>query len=277
MDIISHGTAWFESNQALLFQYIVNIAAALLILIIGFIAAKVLASTFERIMHRRKVDKTISSFIASLLKYTILAFVIIAALSRIGVQTASFIAVLGAAGLAIGLALQGSLSNFAAGVLIVGFRPFRAGDFVEVAGTSGTVQNVQILTTILLTPDNKEIIIPNASVFNSPITNYSRHEKRRLDLVIGVSYQADLAKTKEILKAVLNKEPRLLTDEATTIGVLELADSSINFAVRPWVKTSDYWPVRFDLLEAIKIALDEAGIEIPFPQMDVHLDHPQQP
>ncbi|CAG8999698.1 MAG: Small-conductance mechanosensitive channel [Candidatus Celerinatantimonas neptuna] len=275
MDIISHSTAWFENNQTLLFQYVVNFAAALLILIIGFIVAKLVASTFERVMHRRKVDKTISSFIASLLKYAIIAFVIIAALSRLGVQTASFIAVLGAAGLAIGLALQGSLSNFAAGVLIVGFRPFRAGDFVEVAGTSGTVQNVQILTTILLTPDNKEIIIPNSSVFNSPITNYSRHEKRRLDLVIGVSYQADLAKTREILKAVLDKEPRLLTDEATTIGVLELADSSINFAVRPWVRTVDYWPVRFDLLEAIKNALDEAGIEIPFPQMDVHLDRPQ--
>ncbi|WP_408625291.1 small-conductance mechanosensitive channel MscS [Celerinatantimonas yamalensis] len=272
MDIISHATSWLTNNEGLVIEYVVNLAAALLILVIGFIAAGLIASSIERLMNKRKIDRTISSFTSSMIKYTFVAFILIAALSRLGVQTASFVAILGAAGLAVGLALQGSLSNFAAGVLIVGFRPFRAGDYVEVSGTAGTIQDVQILTTTLTTPDNKEVIVPNASIFSGHIINYSRHDKRRLDLVIGVSYKSDLAKTKAVLKAVLDQEPRLLSDEKVTIGVLELADSSVNFAVRPWVRTPDYWPVRFDLLEAIKTALDEAEIEIPFPQMDVHFD-----
>ncbi|MFM2477149.1 small-conductance mechanosensitive channel MscS [Celerinatantimonas sp. MCCC 1A17872] len=272
MDIINHASGWFSNNEDLVLQYFVNAASALVIIVVGFIVAGIIASSIERVMNKRKVDKTISSFTGSMVKYSLIAFVIIAALSRLGVQTASFVAVLGAAGLAIGLALQGSLSNFAAGVLIVGFRPFRAGDYVEMASTAGTVKSVQILTTTLTTPDNKEVIVPNSSVFGGSITNYSRHDKRRLDLVIGVSYKADLAQTKAVLKAVLDNEPRILKDEAITLGVLELANSSVNFAVRPWVKTSDFWPVRYDLLEAIKNALDEAGIEIPFPQMDVHID-----
>lgn len=272
MDIINHASGWFSNNEELVLQYFVNVASALVIIIVGFIVAGIIASSIEKLMNKRKVDKTISSFTGSMVKYLLIAFVIIAALSRVGVQTASFVAVLGAAGLAIGLALQGSLSNFAAGVLIVGFRPFRAGDYVEMAGTAGTVKSVQILTTTLTTPDNKEVIVPNSSVFSGSITNYSRHEKRRLDLIIGVSYKADLAQTKAVIKAVLDNEPRILKDEPITLGVLELANSSVNLAVRPWVQTSDYWPVRYDLLEAIKNALDEAGIEIPFPQMDVHID-----
>ncbi|MFM2481343.1 mechanosensitive ion channel domain-containing protein [Celerinatantimonas sp. YJH-8] len=276
MSIISQGVTWLSDNNALIIEYLMHIVAAIAILIIGFIIAGFIASTLEKILTKRKVDKTISSFLASLSKYALVAIVIIAALSRIGVQTASFVAVIGAAGLAIGLALQGSLSNFAAGVLIVGFRPFKAGDYVEMAGTAGTVQNVQILTTILTTPDNKEVIVPNSAVFNGHITNYSRHSKRRLDLIIGVSYQSNLADVKQVIQTVLDQESRILTSEPITIGVLELADSSINFAVRPWVQTADYWPVRFALLEAIKNALDEAGIEIPFPQMDVHLDRADQ-
>ncbi|CAG9295243.1 small-conductance mechanosensitive channel MscS [Celerinatantimonas diazotrophica] len=272
MDIINHASGWFANNEELVLQYIVNAASALVIIVVGFIVAGIIASSIERVMNKRKVDNTISSFTGSMVKYLLIAFVIIAALSRVGVQTASFVAVLGAAGLAIGLALQGSLSNFAAGVLIVGFRPFRAGDYVEMAGTAGTVKSVQILTTTLTTPDNKEVIVPNSSVFGGAITNYSRHEKRRLDLIIGVSYKADLKQTKAVIQAVLDNEPRILKDEPITLGVLELANSSVNFAVRPWVKTSDFWPVRYDLLEAIKNALDEAGIEIPFPQMDVHID-----
>lgn len=272
MNIVTQSISWFEENNSLVMGYFINLAAAILILFLGFIIAGFIGRMLEKILSKRKVDKTISSFLSSLLKYILYAIVVIAALSRIGVQTASLVAVIGAAGLAIGLALQGSLSNFAAGVLIVGFRPFKAGDYVEMAGTAGTVQNVQILTTILTTPDNKEVIVPNSAVFSGHITNYSRHSKRRLDLIIGVSYQSNLAQTKQVISDVLAQEPRILTSEPITIGVLELADSSINFAVRPWVNTSDYWPVRFDLLEAIKNALDEAGIEIPFPQMDIHLD-----
>lgn len=273
MDILAQGSTWFSENEALITEYIINIAAAIVIMVVGYIASGIFSRAIEHVMEKRHVDKTISTFTGSIIKYLLLAFVFIAALSRIGVQTASFVAVLGAAGLAIGLALQGSLSNFASGVLIVGFRPFRAGDYVETAGTAGTVKSVQILTTTLTTPDNREVIVPNSSVFSNAITNYSRYDTRRLDLVIGVSYQADLAKTKAVLKEVLAQESRLLHDQPTTVGVLELADSSINFAVRPWVTTSDYWPVRFDLLENIKNALDAAGIEIPFPQMDIHIEH----
>lgn len=274
MGLMDQGADWYSNNQGLLVQYGVNIVAALLILIFGFIVAKLLASGLEKLLEKRKLDATISHFIGSMVKYSIIAFVIIAALSRVGVQTASFIAVLGAAGLAVGLALQGSLSNFASGVLIIGFRPFKAGDFVEIAGTSGSVETVQIFSTVLVTVDNKVVIVPNSAVLGGNIVNYSRKDKRRIDLVIGVSYSADLAKTKQVLEQVISAEQRVLSSEPAMIGVLELADSSVNLAVRPWVRTSDYWPVYFDLMEQIKIELDKAGIEIPFPQMDVHLDKP---
>ncbi|WP_026958164.1 small-conductance mechanosensitive channel MscS [Aliagarivorans taiwanensis] len=272
MDVFGSGSSWIEQNQELIIQYLVNIAAALIIIIIGFIVAGILARGVEKLLNARNLDNTISHFIASLVKYGIIAFVIIAALSRVGVQTASFVAVIGAAGLAIGLALQGSLSNFAAGVLIIGFRPFKAGDFVEIAGTSGAVQSVQIFTTVLTTPDNKLVVVPNSSVLGGNIVNYSAKDTRRIDLVIGVGYNADLAKTKQVLRAVCEADERVLKDPDITVGVVELADSSVNFVVRPWVRTADYWGTYFDLMENIKNELDNAGIEIPFPQMDVHLD-----
>lgn len=272
MDVFGSGSSWIEQNQELIIQYLVNIAAALIIIIIGFIVAGILARGVEKLLNARNLDNTISHFIASLVKYGIIAFVIIAALSRVGVQTASFVAVIGAAGLAIGLALQGSLSNFAAGVLIIGFRPFKAGDFVEIAGTSGAVQSVQIFTTVLTTPDNKLVVVPNSSVLGGNIINYSAKDTRRIDLVIGVGYNADLAKTKQVLRAVCEADERVLKDPDITVGVVELADSSVNFVVRPWVRTADYWGTYFDLMENIKNELDNAGIEIPFPQMDVHLD-----
>jgi small conductance mechanosensitive channel len=182
------------------------------------------------------------------------------------------VAVIGAAGLAIGLALQGSLSNFAAGVLIVGFRPFKSGDYVEIGGVAGSVDAIQIFQTILTTPDNKMVVVPNASVIGSPITNYSRHATRRIDHVIGVSYGADLKKTQEVIRKTLEADERILKDPGITVGVVALADSSVNFVVRPWVRTEQYWDVYFDTLQAIKEALDAEGIEIPFPQMDVHLN-----
>ncbi|MDX1267351.1 MAG: small-conductance mechanosensitive channel MscS, partial [Oceanisphaera sp.] len=243
----------------------------LLTLIIGFMAVGMLTGGMNRVMKARKIDNTISDFVTSMLKYGLLAFVIIAALGRVGVQTASFVAIVGAAGLAVGLALQGSLSNFAAGVLLIGFRFFKAGDYVEAAGTAGTVHSVQIFTTILMTPDNRMIVVPNSKILNDNIINYSKEKTRRLDLVIGVSYSADLKLTKEVLTRIIEEDDRILKDPECRIAVNNLGASSVDFVVRPWVKAEDYWNLKFDLLEKIKNELDANNIGIPFPQMDVHL------
>ncbi|MDP5253931.1 MULTISPECIES: small-conductance mechanosensitive channel MscS [unclassified Vibrio] len=263
---------WLTDNSDLLIQYGVNIISAVLILFIGNIITKAIAGSLAKLLQKRKMDKAVVEFLQAIVRYTLFIIVLIAALGRIGVQTASVVAVIGAAGLAIGLALQGSLSNFAAGVLIVSFRPFKSGDYVEVAGVSGSVDSIQIFQTYLKTPDNKLVVVPNSSIIGGAITNYSRFDTRRMDLVIGVSYKADLAKTKQVLQDIVAKEERLLKDPKPTIGVHTLADSSVNFVVRPWVKRDDYWGVYYDLMQAIKEGLDENGIEIPFPQMDVHLD-----
>ncbi len=263
---------WLTDNSDLLIQYGINIISAVLILFIGNIITKMIANSVAKLLKRKDMDSAVVGFIHGLVRYLLFVIVLIAALGRIGVQTASVVAVIGAAGLAVGLALQGSLSNFAAGVLIVAFRPFKAGDYVEAGGVAGSVDSIQIFQTILKTPDNKMVVVPNSSVIGGPITNYSTHSTRRVDLVIGVSYGSDLQKTKEVLLKTIEDEPRLLKDPAPTVGVLALADSSVNFAVRPWVKTADYWPTYFDLMQKIKENLDEAGIEIPFPQMDVHFD-----
>lgn len=270
-EILDNATNWLVHNQTLIIEYAVNIAAALMTLLIGWFAASAVSGGMNRVMKSRNLDITIADFVANLVKYTILAFVIIAALSRIGVQTASFVAVIGAAGLAIGLALQGSLSNFAAGVLIIMFRPIKAGEFVEVAGTSGVVQTVQIFTTVLTTGDNKMVVVPNGSILNGTITNYSRMEMRRVDMTFGISYDADLRQAKTILGKLVEEEPRVLKDKDVLIAVSALADSSVNLVVRPWVNTADYWGVYFDFQERVKLAFDEAGIEIPFPQMTVHM------
>lgn len=271
-DILGLAGKWLTHYDGIVLKYIMNLAAALLLLTLGYIAAKMISSAMVKIMKRNHVDTTITHFIGSMTHYAILTFVAIAALGRVGVQTASFVAIIGAAGLAIGLALQGSLSNFAAGILLILFRPLKAGEYVEAAGTAGFVESVQIFTTVLIMMDNKMVVIPNANILSNNIINYSRTGTRRVDLVIGVSYKADLAKTKAVLRSVLEKDDRLLKEPVATVGVGALADFSVNFIVRPWVKSSDYWAVFFDLHENIKIALDEAGIEIPFPQMDVHLE-----
>ncbi|KLV06480.1 MULTISPECIES: small-conductance mechanosensitive channel MscS [Photobacterium] len=269
--VLNAGT-WISDNQDLLIQYGVNLLSALLILFIGNIITKTIANGVARMLRKKQMDDAVVEFLHSLVRYLLFVIVLIAALGRVGVQTASVVAVIGAAGLAVGLALQGSLSNFAAGVLIVAFRPFKSGDYVEVGGVAGSVESIQVFSTVLKTPDNKMVVVPNASVIGGPITNYSRHETRRIDYVIGVSYKSDLKKTKAVLERVVAAEARVLKDPAPTIGVVALADSSVNFVVRPWVKTSDYWGVYFDLLQAIKEELDKEGIEIPFPQMDVHLN-----
>ncbi len=248
-----------------------NIIVALLIFFGGRWLAGLAVGALRKVMQKQEVDKTLETFVCNLVRMALLVVVIIAAISALGIQTASFIAIFGAAGLAVGLALQGSLSNFAAGVLIVLFRPYKVGDWVEAAGISGAVEQVQILTTILKTGDNKQIIVPNSQIMDSIITNYSANETRRVDMVIGVSYDDDLDKVRSTIQELVAADDRILDEPACTIAVSALADSSVNFAVRPWVKTADYWGVMFDLTEAIKKRFDQDGISFPFPQQDVHL------
>ena len=248
-----------------------NLVIALVIFYVGKMVIALVVRAIRKVMQKQDVDKTLETFICNLIRMVLLVVVIIAAIGALGIETTSFIAIFGAAGLAVGLALQGSLSNFAAGVLIVLFRPYRVGDFVEAAGISGVVEQVQILTTILRTGDNKQIIVPNAQIMDSIITNYSANDTRRVDMVIGVSYDDDLDKVRKTLEEIIAAEERVLEDPAVKIAVSELADSSVNFVVRPWVKTEDYWGVMFDLTETIKKRFDQEGISFPFPQQDVHL------
>lgn len=269
-EILDNATSWVVHNQTLIIGYAVNLAAAILTLFIGWFASSLISGGLNKVMRARHLDVTIADFVSNLIKYAMLAFVVIAALGRIGVQTASFVAVIGAAGLAVGLALQGSLSNLAAGVLIIVFRPLKAGEYVEVAGVGGTVQTVQIFTTILTTADNKMVVVPNGSILNGTITNYSRMDVRRVDMTFGISYDSDLRLAKEILQKLVKEEARVLTDKDVTIAVAALADSSVNIVVRPWVKTADYWGVFYDFQERVKLAFDEVGIDIPFPQMTIH-------
>lgn len=251
--------------------YGLRVVGAIAILVIGWFAAKGVRALIRRMLRRANVDATLVSFVASLCYVGIMAFVIIAALGKLGVETASFVVVLGAAGLAIGLALQGSLANFAAGVLMIIFRPFKAGDYIEGGGVAGVVKEIGIFTTELRSPDNRKIIVPNGKMMGDNIVNYTAEDMRRIDLTAGVSYSDDLDKVRKVLEEILAKDGRVLKDPAPTIGVLELGDSSVNFAVRPWVKTSDYWDVYFATQESIKKRFDAAGISIPFPQQDVHL------
>ncbi|EGR0788146.1 small-conductance mechanosensitive channel MscS [Vibrio vulnificus] len=272
VDGLNQAETWLTNNSDLLIQYGVNIISAIVILFIGNIIVKAVANSVSKVLNKKEMDKAVVEFIHGLVRYLLFVIVLIAALGRVGVETASVVAVIGAAGLAVGLALQGSLSNFAAGVLIVAFRPFKSGDYVEIGGVAGSVEAIQIFQTVLKTPDNKMVVVPNSGVIGGAITNYSRHATRRVDLMIGVSYKSDLKKTKQVIRETLEKDARILKDPDMTIGVVALADSSVNFVVRPWCKTEDYWNVYFDSMQAIKEALDANGIEIPFPQMDVHLN-----
>lgn len=251
--------------------YGLNVIAAIAILVIGTFAAKIVRSIIRRILQKSKVDDTLVSFITNLSFATLMVFIIIAAVQKLGVQTTSFVAVIGAAGLAIGLALQGSLANFAAGVLMIIFKPFKVGDLIDAGGALGVVEEISIFTTELKTPDNKKIIVPNAKLTADNIVNYHAKGKRRVDMVAGVSYSDDLDKVRKVLEEILSEDDRILKDPEPTIGVLELADSSVNFAVRPWVKVEDYWNVFFDTQEKIKKRFDATGIAIPFPQRDIHI------
>jgi small conductance mechanosensitive channel len=260
-----------ETLQTTGVEFGINIVTAIAIFYVGKFAIGFLMRGLRRVMRAQEIDKTLETFVCNLARTVLMLFVLIASISALGVQTTSFIALLGAAGLAVGLALQGSLANFASGVLIVLFRPYKVGDFVEAAGISGIVVEVQILTTVFRSADNKRIIVPNGQVMNGIITNYSANDTRRVDLLIGVSYGDDLDKERATQTAVLDAEPRVLDDPPCTIAVSELAGSSVNFVVRPWVCTEDYWGVMFELTEAIKKRFDKEGISIPFPQRDVHV------
>lgn len=251
--------------------FILNTVLALAILIIGRFIARHVSTRVGSAVEKSNDDVTLGKFVASLTYVALMAFIIIAAMGQLGIETASLVAILAAAGLAIGLALQGSLANFASGVMLIIFRPLKVGDFVEAGGATGTVREIGIFTSILSSPDNKKIYVPNANLTGANIINYSAFGTRRIDLVAGVSYGDSLDLVKATLEQILAEDDRILTDPAPTIAVLELADSSVNFAVRPWVKEEDYWDVRFDTQEKIKQRFDEKGISIPFPQQDVHL------
>ena len=255
----------------LLTVYGIKVIAALVIFIIGRWVAKGLRKFIRKLMTRSNVDETLISFVVNLIYVAMLAFVIIAALNQLGIQTASFIAILGAAGLAVGLALQGSLSNFAAGVLMIIFRPFQVGDLVEGAGVTGTVEEIQIFTTQLKTPDNKTIIIPNSNMTADNIINYSAKGTRRVDMVFGIGYEDDIDKARQIILDILAQDERVLKDPEPAVLMSELADSSVNFATRAWADSGDYWGVFFDTTEQVKKRFDAEGISIPYPQQDVHL------
>jgi small conductance mechanosensitive channel len=260
-----------ERLQMLLQDYALPVVFAILILVIGAWAASVTRKIVRRVMGKRELDPIIIGFVANMTYIGMMVFVVLAALERVGVKTTSFVAIIGAAGLAIGLALQGSLANFAAGFLMVVFRPFKKGDYIEAGGTAGVVDEIQVFSTVLDTPDNCRVIVPNSKIMSDSITNYSAKQTRRLDLTFGVGYGDDIAKVKAVLKRIVESDERVLPDPAPQILVGELADSSVNFIMRVWVKSADYWPFKFDTTEKVKITFDQEGISIPFPQRDVHL------
>ena len=250
---------------------LLNLVAAIIIFMVGRWAASLVRRLVRRVMSRAEIDVTLTAFASMLAYYGVMVFAVIAALNRLGIQTGSVIAILGAAGLAVGLALQGSLANFAAGVLVILFRPFKIGDLIEGAGAFGTVQDIQLFTTTLVTPENKRVIIPNATLTGDNIVNYTAEGKLRVDTVVGVGYEASIDRVKAVIADTLNGDPLVLKEPSPTVAVMELADSSVNFAVRPWAKPEHYWDVYFNTYENVKKRLDAEGIAIPFPQRDVHI------
>jgi small conductance mechanosensitive channel len=250
----------------------INIILALGTFLVGRWVANILLRIVKKLLGRSKMDVILVNFVVPILHALLLLFIVVASLDQLGVDTTSLIALLAAAGLAVGLAMQDSLQNFAAGVMLIIFRPFRAGDFVEAGGTAGVVETISIFSTIMRTGDNREVIVPNGAIYNGTITNYSARETRRIDMVFGIGYDDDIRKVKQLLGDILAADERVLKEPAAQVVVGELANSSVNFHVRPWVKSGDYWDVRFDLTERIKLAFDDNGISIPYPQMDVHLN-----
>lgn len=259
--------------QAFLMTYtlpwLINIGYALLIFVVGRAVVKLVVNYTRKVLGKSKIDDMAAGFMMTVLSAALMLMVVILSLTQLGLNTATLATVLGAAGLAIGLAMKDSLGNFAAGLMIVLFRPFKVGDYVEVAGEGGCIDKISMFATVLRTADNKIITVPNASVFGSTVTNYSTENTRRIDLVAAIDYRSDIKKAKEVLKSILDSHDKVLKEPAYTVAVSELADSSVNFVVRPWVATADYWSVRFELIEQIKLKFDENAIDIPYPHISV--------
>jgi len=257
---------------SVMMAWLINIAFALAIIVIGKIVIKWIVKLIRKLMVRSDLDPILINFASSIANAVLLLFVLIAALDQLGVDTTSFIALLGAAGLAVGLALKDSLQNFAAGVMMIIFRPFKLGDFIEAGGVTGVVEQISVFSTMMKTGDNREIIVPNGQIYAGAITNFSARETRRIDMVFGIGYDDDMLKAKKIMEEILAAHELILADPAPAVAVAELADSSVNFNVRPWVNSGDYWGVRSELIEQIKLKFDKEGISIPYPQMDIHTD-----
>ena len=260
-----------EAAIPILTDYGLKVIGALVILVVGKIASTIVANAVRKAMRKAKADEALVGFFGNLAKYSVLIFTLIAALGKFGIETTSFIAVMGAAGLAVGLALQGSLSNFASVVLLLIFRPFKIDDFIDTAGHQGAVKEIGIFTTTLASPDNRKVILPNASVTGGSIVNFSGNDTRRVDMVACIGYGDDIGKAREVLLGICKAHPLVLDEPGTVVEVVEMADSSVNLVVRPWSKTSDYWSVYFDLMRTMKEEFDKEGISIPFPQRDVHM------
>ncbi|QDF28064.1 mechanosensitive ion channel family protein [Halarcobacter anaerophilus] len=260
-----------ETVSDMIGLYALNVAIAIVIFVVGkWLARKIADFANKMMLKNSKVDATLANFLDDIIYYVLIVIVVLTALKQLGVDTTSFFAILGAAGLAIGLALKDSLGNLASGVMIILFRPFNVGDFINAAGVTGKVEEVSIFNTILITPDNQKIIVPNGSISSGSITNINAKPERRVDLLVGISYDDDIKKAKNILTSLVEADERVLKDKGITVAVSELADSSVNFVVRAWVKTADYWDVKFDLTENVKVTFDKEGITIPYPQQDVH-------
>ncbi|MBE0498060.1 MAG: mechanosensitive ion channel [Campylobacterales bacterium] len=270
-EVIDQTSRYVEMGVSFAMTYGVKIIGALLIFVIGMWIAKRIQKILVALMKKKKVDDTLQTFLENLVYIVLMIVIVLASLSALGVETTSFIAILGAAGLAIGLALQGTLGNVGSGVILISFRPFKVGDFVAAGGEMGTIGSITLFATTLLTSDNKVITIPNSTIAGGNITNFSAKETRRLNLVFSIGYGDDLKLAKSVLQEIISSDPRVLSEPAPFVGVLELGESSVNFAFRPWVKSKDYWGVHFDMQEKVKLTFDEKGISIPYPQMDVHL------
>ena len=256
---------WLQEN-------LLSLALAIIIFVAGRWIANLLSRLIHAVLVRAKVDNILVDFLSGLAKAAMVLFVIVAALTQLGVDTTSLIALIGAAGIAVGLALKDSLQNFASGVMLILFRPFKAGDFIDAGGVMGIVERITVFSTTLRTGDNKEVIVPNGSIYGGTITNYSARETRRVDMTFGIGYDADLLKAKTVLRQLVDNDERILKEPEVLIAISELADSSVNIIVRPWVKSGDYWGVFWDMQERVKLTFDQEGIAIPFPQMDVHLN-----
>ncbi len=257
--------------QQLIIQYTPGLVLAIITLIVGLWIIKVVTNVFSKGMEKSKIEVSLHKFLISLVSILLKILLVISVASMIGIQTTSFVAILGAAGLAVGLALQGSLANFAGGILVLLFKPFKVGDFIDAQGVAGTVKEIQVFSTIMKTPDNKTIIIPNGAISNGIITNFSAEATRRVDMSFGIGYDDDIQKTKDILNRLIREDQRIQKEPAPVVVLAELADSSVNFTVRVWAKASDYWGIYFDMQEKVKLAFDKEKISIPYPQQDLHI------